>query len=228
MGIKKRAIGILIALQVNNWNEERKRYKDKIELVNSLTQEFKNTIQILEERIRLDEIETRKLNNAIKMIASKNITIPIDSVRQHISRIFYQTGVFLSFKKYEMAVNSGRITLIEDDIFDYNIAVLFYRNSQLEKYHGEFLRMVISGPLWEIKEENWEVYKPFEDHLNGFSQNDEGYLDYMARPEVMARVKVGSILKENIIRNMNRMLEAAKNIVLNFESQNEGSPLLTK
>ncbi|WP_445386449.1 DUF6090 family protein [Robiginitalea sp. IMCC44478] len=214
-------IGILLALQVNNWNEDRKRKKDKIELVNTLTQHFKSQIEFLEASIRTGEDEVKKLNSAIKMIEAQNITIPIDSVKQHISRTFYQTGIFLPFQKVEMAINSGRIDLIEDDNFDNNIANLLYRNRILEKLYDEHLRMVFSGPLSEIKEENWEVYKPFEDRLNGFAQNNKDYLDYMARPDVMARIKNEYILKENIIRNMNRILDAAKNIVLNLESQNE-------
>src|SRR5210317_1876116 len=72
-------IGILIALQVNNWNEARKRDKDRLELINSLSQDFKNQIEILEARIKSDESTLKSLNNAIRMIETQNITIPIRS-----------------------------------------------------------------------------------------------------------------------------------------------------
>jgi hypothetical protein len=214
-------IGILLALQVNNWNEARKRNIDKIELVYTLTQHFKSHIEYLEASIKTGEDDAKKLNRAIKMIESQNITIPIDSLKKHISLTFYQTGIFLPFQKVEMAINSGRIDLMEDDNFDDNIANLLYRNRILEKLYDEHLSMVFSGPLSEIKEENWEVYKPFEDSLNGFAQNDKDYLDYIARPDVIARVKNEYILKQNITRNMNRILDIAKNIVQNFESHKE-------
>ena len=218
-------IGILLALQVNNWNEARIRDNERIELVNTLTTHFKSQIEFLEASIRRGEDDAKKLNRAIKMIESQNLTMPIDSLKKHISATFYQTGLFLPLQKVEMAINSGRIDLIEGDNFDDNIADLLYRNKILEKLYDEHLSMVFSGPLSEIKEENWEVYKPFEDSLNGFSQNDTDYLDYIARPDVIARVKNEYILKQNIIRNMNRMLEKAKNIVHNLESQNKRSPL---
>jgi hypothetical protein len=214
-------IGILIALQVNNWNEARKRDKDRLELIDSLSQDFKNQIEILEARIKSDESTLKSLNNAIIMIETQNITIPIDSVKQHISRAFYSTGTFISFQKYEMAVNSGRIALIEDDNFDNNIAILLYTKSNLNRLREEYLNMNYSGPLSEIKKQYWEVYKPFEVSSNGISQDDKNYLNYISQADVMATVKMASVLKQNIIESMNRMLDAAKNIVHNLESQNK-------
>ena len=214
-------IGILIALQVNNWNEARIRNEDRIELVNSLSQDFKNQVEILEARKKSDERTLKSLNNAIKMIETQNITIPIDSVKQHISRVFYSTGTLISFQKYEMAVNSGRIALIEDDNFDNNIAILLYRKSNLNRLREVHLNMVYSGHLSEIKKQYWEVYKPFEDSSNAISQDDKNYLNYISQADVMASVKMASVLKQNIIESMNRVLDAAKNIVQNLESQNE-------
>ncbi|MFZ9004359.1 MAG: DUF6090 family protein [Robiginitalea sp.] len=214
-------IGILLAIQVNNWNEARKRDKDRLELINSLSQDFKNQIEILEARIKSDESTLKSLNNAIRMIETQNITIPIDSVKQHISRVFYSTGTLISFQKYEMAVNSGRIALIEDDNFDNNIAILLYRKSNLNRLRAVHLNMNYSGPLSEIKKQYWEVYKPFEVSSNGISQDNKNYLNYISRADVMATVKMASVLKQNIIESMNRMLDAAKNIVHNLESQNK-------
>ena len=211
-------IGILIALQVNNWNEERKRNLERIELVNSLNQELENHIDLLEARIKLDEGDTEKLNDAIKMIENQNITIPIDSLKQHISLAFYTSGLFVSFQRYLMAVNTGKIDLIEDDTFDDNMAILLHRRDVINMLREEHLEMAFSGPLSEIKEEYWEVYKPFEDKLNGFSKNDEDYLNYIVRPDVIAKIKNVHVMRQNIIGNMNIMLDTAKNIVKNFES----------
>ena len=51
-------IGILIALQINNWNEERKKLETENSLIKSLNQEFKNNLNNLDSTISLIDVVT--------------------------------------------------------------------------------------------------------------------------------------------------------------------------
>ena len=55
-------IGILIALQVNNWNEARKTKSTEIKLLNGFVKEMRENQKILDEAI---EIHSQSLNNIV-------------------------------------------------------------------------------------------------------------------------------------------------------------------
>ena len=48
-------VGILIALQINNWNEDRKERKQEKDLLAQLESEFQNNLEQLEDKIALRE-----------------------------------------------------------------------------------------------------------------------------------------------------------------------------
>lgn len=59
-------IGILIALQVNNWNEERKAHNEAKKITQELNSEFSNNRKVLEDRIR----DLKVANNYVKLVLS--------------------------------------------------------------------------------------------------------------------------------------------------------------
>ena len=77
-------IGILLALQVNNWNEERKESKLETVLLKQLQSEFKSNLSQIEQRI---DIRNNMMKAAIKLI--NYIDNPkirqIDSINENIA-----------------------------------------------------------------------------------------------------------------------------------------------
>jgi hypothetical protein len=212
-------IGILLALQVNNWNQNRLIKTERNELVNSIAKEFKNVIPKLEQAIKGREYNIKNVSNAIDLLYNENDKTPIDSIKQKISRVFYGSDYQPQTPTYTMAVSSGKINLIKDDIFSVNISEFMVAKEMLNKMSQISLNTVFVGTLWEIKEEQWEVYRPMEDIPKRFSLTDEEYINYVSQPEVIAKFKNMISLNENIIRRFVRMIEASKNIVQNFESK---------
>lgn len=53
-------IGILIALQVNDWNETRKNQKTEQTLLKALLQEFQSNLEILDQAIELNNYNISK------------------------------------------------------------------------------------------------------------------------------------------------------------------------
>jgi len=112
-------IGILLALQVNNWNQGRQLEKEETKILKGLHQEFSENI------IRFDGIyklqETRR-DGIITVMTSniQNFSIAkIDSLHSSIVRQ-WTFDPYQGF--YNSVINSGRIELISNDVLKQNIS----------------------------------------------------------------------------------------------------------
>lgn len=110
-------IGILIALQINNWNENRKSENRANEISEKLKVEISEIINYLEFTNKGIEDQLSYLE---KILTSneKNIDSIIPKTRYKLSPIFYLTSYSQFFDPpstvYETAINEGSILLIKD------------------------------------------------------------------------------------------------------------------
>jgi len=77
-------IGILIALSINNWNENRKLRNSEQVLLHQLRQEFESNLKQLNQKIEMREIMINSAQKLLNMIDDKNTMIP-DSIGHLIS-----------------------------------------------------------------------------------------------------------------------------------------------
>ena len=118
-------IGILIALQVNNWNEYKKEKVEEKKILLSLHNEISNNLEslqvIIEEKNKIIDINQYIINNTGKNGEWKS-TKSLDSLMNYISLsgwIFVpQNGVLNEI------INSGKLLLIENDLIKNEIASL--------------------------------------------------------------------------------------------------------
>jgi hypothetical protein len=118
-------IGILIALQVNNWNEYKKEKVEEKKILLSLHNEISNNLEslqvIIEEKNKIIDVNQYIINNTGKNGEWKS-TKSLDSLMNYISLsgwIFVpQNGVLNEI------INSGKLLLIENDLIKNEIASL--------------------------------------------------------------------------------------------------------
>jgi len=103
-------IGILIALQINTWNEERKDNNTAMYLLNSLLQDLENDIEELKSNI-LDAKNTVAASKALQ-------SFHLDSVnfQQHVSNVASGVSFDLNNITYNEMINSGTIDLLNREI----------------------------------------------------------------------------------------------------------------
>jgi hypothetical protein len=109
-------IGILLALQINNWNESRKRNIEEEKLLTALIEDFNENKIRLEEAISKEMDMVRMSKSLIKAMQSDQKTIHPDSIR------FWVTSGAKSWWKtefvtgtYDAMVSSGNINILEND-----------------------------------------------------------------------------------------------------------------
>ncbi|MCF7561797.1 DUF6090 family protein [Sabulilitoribacter multivorans] len=152
-------VGILIALQVNNWNEIRKdRVKEK-EILNEIHSDFKNNLEEFYP-VKQNQINTFNSGNIVfRNISKLHIVTSRDSVFKHVTNMFGGYPYHPSNGVIESLISSGEVNLIRNDTLrrllvswkdvlnDYSEEVVFDRNlwtNMIEPYvikNGDFLNL---------------------------------------------------------------------------------------
>ncbi|MFH6768582.1 DUF6090 family protein [Gaetbulibacter aquiaggeris] len=116
-------IGILIALQINNWNETNKLKKEEQKLLISLNDDFKENNLRLQQTIKKQEDVVRYSKELIKAMLSNNKNIDPDSIGQMVTsgaqswyRAEYVTGT------YDGILSSGNINILNNENLKRNLA----------------------------------------------------------------------------------------------------------
>jgi hypothetical protein len=108
-------IGILIALQINTWNEQRIDNNEELELLAGLKNEFQNNLKELNQSITINGKVTEASIALTKLIRSNSLNNDPKLVDDLLIRI----GTFNSFDAQTTVaseiVNSGKLTLLKND-----------------------------------------------------------------------------------------------------------------
>jgi hypothetical protein len=112
-------IGILLALQVNNWNNNRELKKEELKVLKSLHQEFNENLNNFDIAYKF-HLNRKK---AIETIMDSNLTeLSLDSLKS-LNRKVNNNLTFDPFQGiYNSVINSGKIELISNDSLKLKIA----------------------------------------------------------------------------------------------------------
>ena len=113
-------IGILIALQINNWNEERKDRVESIKILKKLEAEFETNKTELNGSIHYHE-QQYKATVKIEELFNPNHTIPTDTIKNLIKQALYDWKFEPRQSITMSAMDSGKIALINNDSLTDNL-----------------------------------------------------------------------------------------------------------
>ena len=182
-------IGILIALQINNWNEERKD-KEKIDIyIQGLLTDLKMDSIQLNSFIGWVETENKILNNQMELIKSPDTVFNLDSIMALLPNINLMNPAVSDFSDatFNTLVSTGDIGLLPN----YQVENLMKLNRDQNNYikifdtnHAKIYAELISflkdyGFLFET-EKNSLFYKSMTNSFNesGFLKNLNSYMGF--------------------------------------------------
>jgi len=171
-------IGILIALSINNWNEERKDRKKEQKVLETLADNLERNSVILREGL----IGVEKLNKSSKIVFAffEGKVTYHDSLDNHF-RLGRRNGVMqgiISFEGYEIYKNAG-FDIILSDTIKTNVLLLFeVRYPNLEAYR----RLLIEGYNFRgkydiIRNQYFRMNKPI--NIIGLLNSNDMYQMYV-------------------------------------------------
>lgn len=108
-------IGILIALQINNWNENQKSKNIEQQYLHALQEEFRGNLKSLEEVMKINE---KNLNSALELSKFTGPTLPQISDKKLAALIFDILNKEVFFKTnsgvLEEVIGSGKLVVISN------------------------------------------------------------------------------------------------------------------
>lgn len=168
-------IGILVALQLNNWNEARKtrilEKKTLIELRSNLLQNVRD----IDENIL--SLETSKLANEIILFHSKNLLPYNDSLDFHFANMY----PYITFSPIQTTfnnLNQNGINLITNDSIRTNVSELYgnqfslykvFESTYLVEHYENYLK-----PMFMAEFVTFDIYESFKPrNYSDFIKNEE-------------------------------------------------------
>ena len=105
-------IGILIALQINNWNEDRKLRSQELEMLYSLRVSLENDADARDNSRERNEVARNSMETIIRHMEAD---LPyVDSLKYHFHNITSDWGLQFDYSAYE-ALKANNINLISND-----------------------------------------------------------------------------------------------------------------
>jgi len=126
-------IGILIALQINNWNENQKKEKLKVSFKNSLINDLSQDTLLLANLIRENDKVMNDLNTQRNRFLAPNA--PIDTLKK-IARFEFDPDLNIRFEYNRNTLNtltaSGNIDIFDKDFYESLITLISLQNKAAE------------------------------------------------------------------------------------------------
>jgi hypothetical protein len=107
-------IGILIALQINNWNIDRNNAKQEIALLSQLENEYEENLKEVNEKISMRYAMLSSIKTLFTYMENGIEDIPLDTIRKHISRTYKNPTFDGPNGVTQEILSSGKLYLIQN------------------------------------------------------------------------------------------------------------------
>lgn len=194
-------VGILIALQINNWNETQKINEWEERFLTDLKNELNNDLE------QLTTVYTMQINkgNACRKVleliktAKKEDKSLIDSV--YAVSQSWNTTFFPTTGVYDSGMSAGKIENIENDSLKYAIMNLYNRYYNRLVYNGEVLDDVVGRVDWE--------------KMTYYDTSTKKIMSWESIEDFNFSTQINYLLNQNIVytRIANQNLEQIENVI---------------
>ena len=189
-------IGILLALQVNNWNEQRKYRTLEKEILREINQEFKSNLQELEGTLARYEIVRQNLNAVIQSFPINVETNDLDTLASQLAKVHFRgnydgTEISISrlknYTSFDIISNSELQSLLMQ--WEFLDADYRYDEERSLAFHRERFDPVIST----------KIPRPYSTGL----RDPRTDLNYLEGLEFEGLIKMKKLQVDNLFRTLN-------------------------
>jgi hypothetical protein len=233
-------IGILIALQVNNWNEERKQQKEERKYLIALRTDFETAQS--QYRLILGAVQEQLDHNErlLAILAGPVKSIPNDSIVGMLRKAFIDVPFGIQVTAYTDLLNSGKLAILQSEElcraltqFE-TVSVLAngYAEKAAEQWAGQvteffIARLNVSSIYGSESDVNWDYPglpgSPGYENTpvnRRFSSDEEAIWGR----ELANRVAIKNVLLEDAAHSAKNVLQLIEKIFKHIDASLEQSP----
>jgi hypothetical protein len=149
-------IGILIALQINNWNEARKLRNQEVTYLENLKTDLELNIIEFNEYLNARTSSIESANKVLEYFEGKPLS-DLNDLNFHATNVYIWHKFTLHDNTYQELLNSGNLTIISDDTIKNGLLDLnaLYNKLKNEEAHFRFdTEVLLYEPAYEMIDMN--------------------------------------------------------------------------
>jgi hypothetical protein len=183
-------LGILIALQINNWNENRKATKQEVKILNELKNDLNTNLTEIKESY--DRTNIRQ-NSAVLILDKLKSNIPVDdSLIRAFENIKGDVIFNIANTSYKYIENQG-INTLSNDSLRIRITEMFERHLKNIRFREDRNRAIVDNELIPL------MYERFTSSLT-IDENASFSKENLNMPINIESLRNDSIFRNTIIR----------------------------
>lgn len=202
-------IGILVAININNWNENRKNYKIEISYIKGILTNIDSDINSLEYTIVMDTLRIQSYTFIVRAFSGKGNDDSL--LKSHLLNSMLVTNFTEQKTVFEDMKSSGKLNLIKSDSIRYKIQEYYNSSSamaQRQEYNNKSLiNMIID--LAAVLDINSIIEPKFEERFRTEVDDfDASFFDKDNNdPEVKYFTNRISMMKGILFLNLNSNID---------------------
>ncbi len=211
-------IGILIALQINNWNENRKLNEQRKELISNLITDFTDTNSLLDSAIKEKEHQLKGMNDFIKIINSESQTVSVDSLRKMAIVFFMEDNFKPTISSYNEAVSNGDFRLLKSRSLTQHIDRFFESADSYSTTFNFGGENYFNGSAWELRKSlgSLQPIVVSRSNFDAMPYKKLLYSEYISKvnePLTTATFENSYVIKKNLAGNLKKMKSSCDSII---------------
>ena len=180
-------LGILIAVSINNWNEQRKLSLKRVALLEGLKMDYETNAERIDEAIDQLEEATVAMRKYLTLVRSRNLEVPYDSIVKYFFDGNFQIANFTPLNAtYLTAQSTGDIGLLQDKV----LLELFIDYLEELKWNDLHLSvsgdMVYTGSHWEMRKKLGSFDLVWDDQDPAFTKDEQAIKKLLLSKEFYA------------------------------------------
>ncbi len=149
-------IGILIALQINNWNESRKLRNQELKYLENLRSDLKLNITDIAQFLESGNSSIESANKVLEYFEGKPIE-DLNDLNYHATNVYIWYRFTLHDNTYKELINSGNIGIISNDSIKnglLNLQALYNKLKNEEDHFRYDMEELMYTPAYEMLKMN--------------------------------------------------------------------------
>ena len=221
-------IGIMIAVQIGSWSEQRKLNQNRLELIENLKSDFQIYLTRLEEAVARGQSVDEGLLAFMKIAAGDNSHLTVNEIKVIAKYVMGGVPFHPALGAYHAAVSTGSMALINDtsltELFiDFEDEVRRFTNLEDLGRQDHFLGALLTvrqklGGLEPLLLHPESTSGLLGDLPEAYTLSDKEYRDMIAQKDVYAAISSKWELKKRLLGRLRNLKETTEQILVTLEA----------